>query len=67
MGEYGKVLHSEDKYAELSGEREINGKTVFLYQTEDAMQAMFQDGQYVYILEANISEEEIIKMIEEMR
>mgnify|MGYP001029941091 CR=1 FL=1 len=67
VGEYGKVLHSEDKYAELSGEREINGKTVFLYQTEDAMQAMFQDGQYVYILEANISEEEIIKMIEEMR
>lgn len=67
VGEYGKVLHSEDKYAKLSGEREINGKTVSLYQTEDEMQAMFQDGQYVYILETNISEEEIIKIIEEMR
>lgn len=67
VGEYGKVLHSEDQYAELSKEREINGKTVSLYRTEDEMQAMFQDGQYVYILEADISEEEIIKIIEEMR
>ena len=67
VGEYGKVLHSEDQYAELSEEKEINGKTVSLYQTEDEMQAMFQDGQYVYILEADISEEEITKIIEEMR
>lgn len=67
VGEYGKVLHSEDQYAELSKEREINGKTVSLYRTEDEMQAMFQDGQYVYILEADILEEEIIKIIEEMR
>lgn len=67
VGEYGKVLHSEDQYAELSEEREINGKTVSLYQTEDEMQAVFQDGKYVYILETDISEEETIKIIEEMR
>lgn len=67
VGEYGKVLHSENQYAELLEERDINGKTVSLYQTEDEMQAVFQDEQYVYVLEADISEEEIIKMIEEMR
>ncbi len=66
VSEYGKVLHSEDKYAKLLGEREINSRTVSLYRTEDEIQAIFQDGQYVYIFETNISEEEIIKIIEEM-
>lgn len=67
ISEYGKVLHSEDQYAKPLGEREINSSTVSLYQTEDEIQTIFQDGQYVYIFETNISEEEITKIIEEMR
>lgn len=67
VSENGKMMYSVDKYAELTDKKIINGNEVFLFQTEDKLQLLFQAGQYIYIMDTNIYESEAVKIIEEMR
>ena len=64
---YGKMLYSEDEYTKLLGQSIINGYEVFLYQIDEKLQAVFQDNQFIYFIDSNMNETEVIKIVEEMR
>lgn len=67
MSENGKWSSAVDELENFIDEKEINGFRVSFYQVEDAVQAMFQDGLYIYIIETNMEREIIDKIILEMR
>ena len=67
MSGYGKMLYSEDKNAKLLEEKIVNGFEVFLYELNDKLQAVFEEDQFMYCIESNMDEAELIKIIEEMR
>lgn len=67
VGEYGKILYSEDEDTRLLGEKIINGYEVFLYEIDEKLQAVFQDDQFIYFIDCNMNETEVIKIVEEMR
>lgn len=67
MSENGKWLAAVDELENFIGEKEINGFQVSFYQVEDAVQAMFQDEKFIYIIETNMEKELIDKIILEMR
>ena len=45
----------------------MNGFEVFLYELNDKLQAVFEEDQFMYCIESNMDEAELIKIIEEMR
>lgn len=66
VGEYGKILYSEDEDTRLLGEKIINGYEVFLYEIDEKLQAVFQDDQFIYFIDSNMNETEVMKIVEEM-
>lgn len=67
IGDYGKMLYSEDEYTKLLGQNIINGYEVFLYKIDEKLQAVFQDSQFIYFIDSNMNETEVMKIVEEMR
>ena len=66
IGDYGKMLYSEDEYTKLLGQNIINGYEVFLYKIDEKLQAVFQDNQFIYFIDSNMNETEVMKIVEEM-
>ncbi|MDE7183458.1 MAG: DUF4367 domain-containing protein [Lachnospiraceae bacterium] len=67
MSGYGKMLYSEDLNTAVPEKKIVNEIEVFLYELDDKLQAVFQNEQFMYCIESNMNETEVIKIIEEMR
>lgn len=67
VNEYGKMLYSEDVFAKQLEEEVINERNVSMYQTDGGLQAFFQDGKYIYVIDTNMDSGVLLKIIEEMR
>lgn len=63
----GKWISATDKMDKLVSQKEINGYSVSFYQTDDAVQAVYQDESFIYIIETNMGQKTLEKIVEEMR
>ena len=63
----GKWMSAMDKMNNLIEQKEINDYAVSFYQTDDAIQAMYQDEQFIYVVETNMDQETLETIVEEMR
>ncbi|TCL55226.1 uncharacterized protein DUF4367 [Kineothrix alysoides] len=63
----GKWMCAMDKMNNLIEQKEINDYMVSFYQTDDAIQAMYQDEQFIYVVETNMDQKTLEKIVEEMR
>lgn len=67
VGENGKWLSATDQLESLTEKKELNGFEVSFYQVDDALQAVFQDKQFIYVIETNVGQEELERIIVEMQ
>lgn len=63
----GKWLSATDGLEYPPEEKEINELQVSFFHSDDAVHAMFQDGDYMYMIETNMEQEVLEKVIAEMR
>lgn len=67
FGGSGKWSSYLDETEDSSFERVINSINVIFSKTDDSIQASFQHEQYIYFVDTNLSQEELEKIITEMR
>lgn len=63
----GKWTVATDEMDDLIIQKEINGSMVSIYKTDDTIQAVYQDTEFIYIIETNMTQETLEKIVEEMR
>lgn len=66
IGGNGELLTAIDKLKGLIAKEEINNIETAFYKSDDAFQAIFQDEQFIYIIETNIDLEELKQVIMKM-
>ena len=67
ISENGKWLSATDGLEYPPDNKEINAFQISFFHSDDATHAMFQDGDYMYIIETNMEREILEKVIAEMR
>ncbi len=67
ISEDGKWLSATDGLEYPPDKKEINALEISFFHSDDAIHAMFQDGDYMYMIETNMEQEILEKVIAEMR
>lgn len=63
----GKWMSAMDQVDNKIEQKEINEYSVSFYQADDMIQAIYQDEQFIYVVDTNMEQEILEKIIKEMR
>lgn len=67
IGGRGKWISAIDEMKGLIIQKQVNNHIVSFYEINDAFQAVYQDENFIYIVETSMSQETLEKIVEEMR
>lgn len=67
IGGKGKWMLAIDEMKGLMIQKQVNNYIVSFYEINDAFQAVYQDENFIYIVETSMSQETLEKIIEGMR
>ena len=66
ISEEGKWLSATDRLEYPPDKKEINELEISFFHSDDAVHAMFQDGDFMYMIETNMEQEILEKVIAEV-